>query len=276
MTTGTLPEADGCVRAEERLDDLQRNGCRIIQRPDLFCFGMDAVLLSAFARVKQGDRVLDLCSGNGVVPILMDARLPERLREGRSVRFTGVEINPVCVDMARRSARMNGQEERIHFLEGDIRQIGRNRQIGRKEAKGLKRPEEVCAPSSYDSVTVNPPYMTGGGGLTGNNTGRMIARHEMLCTIDDVAAAAAYALKQEGHLFLVHRPHRLGDIFRALKEHGLAVKRLRMVHPFADQEANMVLIDAAKGGRMYVHVEAPLIVFERPGVYTEEVSGIYS
>jgi tRNA1Val (adenine37-N6)-methyltransferase len=253
-----LPESDAKPEPE-RIDDLQRNGCRLIQRPDLFCFGMDAVLLAAFASVKRGDRVLDLCSGNGVIPILMDARLPGELRLEGSVQFTGLEINSICVDMSKRSAQMNGQSERVHFLEGDVRSY---------EKSGLK-------PGSFDRVTVNPPYMTGGGGLTGGNTGRVIARHEVLCTFDDVADCASRALKVGGHLYLVHRPHRLGDIFLSLNRHHLAVKKMRMVHPFADKEANMVLIEAVKGGRAYVHVEQPLVIFQTAGVYTEEVRAVY-
>ena len=241
----------------ERIDDLQRGGCRIIQRPELFCFGMDAVLLAAWAVVKRGDRVLDLCSGNGIVPILMDARLPEEIRREESVHFTGVEINSISVDMARRSADMNGQSDRIRFLEGDVRDVCRTQS------------------DSYDCVTVNPPYMTGGGGLKGPSRERAIARHEVLCTIDDVAQAAGRALKQRGHLFLVHRPHRLGDIFRALGKNDLAVKRMRMVHPFAGKEANLVLIDAVKGGRSYVHVEKPLFIYQETGVYTEELRALY-
>lgn len=247
----------------ERIDDLQRDGCRIIQRPDLFCFGMDAVLLASYASVRPGFRVLDLCSGNGVVPILMDARLP---KEEKNVHFTGVEINPVSVDMARRSAKMNGQSDRITFLEEDVRNVCLNRKDG-----ALKDQE----PGSFNCVTVNPPYMTGGGGLTGDSRDRMVARHELLCTIDDVAAAASRALKFGGHLYMVHRPHRLGDIFGALAVHDLAVKKMRMVHPFAMKEANMVLIDAAKGGRSYVHVERPLVIYEKAGVYTEEVRALY-
>lgn len=245
----------------ERIDDLQRKGCCIIQRPDLFCFGMDAVLLAAWAEVKTAARVLDLCSGNGVVPILMDARLPEERRLLGNVQFTGVEINSTSVDMARRSVRMNGQEERIHFLEEDIRNVCR---------EGF-----ALTPGSWDCVTVNPPYMTGGGGLTGEREGRTIARHEVLCTIDDVAQAAARALKRGAHLYMVHRPHRLGDIFRALEHGGLGVKRMRMVHPFADREANLVLIDAQKGGRMYVHAEKPLVIYHKAGVYTEEAKALY-
>lgn len=245
----------------ERIDDLQRDGCRIIQRPDLFCFGMDAVLLAAYASVRRGARVLDLCSGNGVVPILMDARLPEG---EKLVHFTGVEINSISVDMARRSAAMNGQAERIHFLEGDVRDVCRD-----------KDSAAALDAASFDCVTVNPPYMTGGGGLTSDSRDKMIARHELLCTIDDVAAAASRALRYGGHLYMVHRPHRLGDIFSALERNGLAVKRMRMVHPFEHKEANMVLIDASKGGRPYVHVEKPLIVYREAGVYTEEVRALY-
>jgi tRNA1Val (adenine37-N6)-methyltransferase len=117
--------------------------------------------------------------------------------------------------------------------------------------------------------------MTGGAGLTGENRDLTIARHEVLCNIGDVAGAASRALRFGGHLYLVHRPHRLGDIFHALACNGLGVKRMRMVHPFAEKEANMVLIDAAKGGRMYVHVEKPLIIYRETGVYTEEVRALY-
>ena len=294
----------------ERIDDLQRGGCRIIQRPDLFCFGMDAVLLAAWARVKPGQRVLDLCSGNGAVPILMDARMPEEIREAGSVSFAGVEINSTSVDLARRSARMNGQSGRIHFLEKDIRNVCRRKDAGKLEnghpcenagkpengrpcedvgklenghpGKDAGKPRSECggldgedAPESFDLVTVNPPYMTGGGGLTGESADKAIARHEVLCTIDDVAGAASRALKSGGHLYMVHRPHRLGDLMHALEAHNLALKRMRMVHPFADREANLVLIDAAKGGRMYVHVEKPLVIYRQAGVYTEEVKALY-
>ena len=181
--------------------------------------------------------------------------------------FTGVEINPVCVDMARRSALMNGQQERIRFLEEDIRNVCT---AGAKTVSG-----PACAPASFDAVTANPPYMTGGAGLTGENRDLTIARHEVLCNIGDVAGAASRALRFGGHLYLVHRPHRLMDICRACGANGLEVKRIRMVHPFAGKEANMVLIDAVKGGRSYVHVEAPLIVYREKGVYTQEVREIY-
>ena len=282
--------------ATERIDDLQRGGCRIIQRPDLFCFGMDAVLLSAWAGARPGNHILDLCSGNGIVPILMDARLPEEIRQEGSVQFTGVEINSTSVDLARRSAQMNGQSERIRFLEGDVRKLFRDDEVRKQIQDGGVRKQIQdggvrkqiqdggarkqiqdggVLPGTYDCVTVNPPYMTADGGLKGPGKERAAARHEVLCTFDDVAAAARRALKQAGHLYLVHRPHRLGDIFKVLLKYDLAVKRMRMVHPFAGKEANLVLIDAVKGAKSYMHVEKPLVIYRETGVYTEELKALY-
>lgn len=242
------------LKAGERLDDLQRNGCRIIQNEKLFCFGMDAVLLTAFTQedLREGDDILDLCSGNGVIPILLDARC------GGGHRFTALEINPVCVDMARRSIEYNGQQDRIRMIECDIRKAG-----------------EIIPPASFGTVTVNPPYMTGGHGLTGDNRDKMIARHEILCSLDDVVSAAAHALRPQGRMYMVHRPFRLADIFRSLNRHGLEPKRMRMVYPFADKEPNMVLIEAVRGGRPRIQCEKPLIIYEEPGVYTEEVRRLY-
>lgn len=274
------------LRPGERLDDLQRAGTKIIQNPRMFCFGMDAVLLCSFARVKPGELVLDLCSGNGVIPILMDARLQDgqsTVKQGMSaeqeqaaglqcptrgrgqltfadapVQFTGLEINSANVDMARRSAELNGQSERVHFLEGDV-----------------KRADELLAPASFDAVTVNPPYMTGGHGLTGDNIARAAARHELLCSLDDVVAAAARALRPMGRLYMVHRPFRLADIFRSLEKFHLEPKRMRMVCPFAGREPNMVLIEAVRGGKPRLSVEGDLVIYESEGVYTGEVRSLY-
>ncbi len=278
----------------ERLDDLQRNGAKLIQNPDLFCFGMDAVLLSAYAEanVKPGSRVLDLCSGNGVIPVLMDARYQDRMKqnkqEGRAEdrrqpagpdapdakgcgrqpaghgasaalpEFLGIEINPVCADMAARSAAGNGQSERVYFRKGDLCGI-----------------RDLVKAASFSLVTVNPPYMIGGHGLTGDNDALTCARHEVLCSLDDVCAAAEYALMPQGRLCMVHRPFRLADIFRSLNAHRLEPKRMRLVQPMAGKEPNMVLIEAVRGGRPRLSVETPLIIYEKPGVYTEEVRQLY-
>ena len=247
----------------ERLDDLQRDGARLIQNPSLFCFGMDAVLLAAFAEqsVRPGSRVLDLCSGNGIIPILMDARWQDRHRGETDVPypvFSGIEINSMCVDMAARSAAGNEQTGRVHFLEGDLCRI-----------------RELIKPASFDLVTVNPPYMIGGHGLTGKNEALTAARHEILCSLEDVCAAAAYALRPQGRLCMVHRPFRLADIFRNLNAYGLEPKRMRLVHPMQGREPNMVLVEAVRGGRPRLAVERPLVIYERPGVYTDEVRALY-
>lgn len=241
------------LRPGERLDDLQRNGYRIIQNPGRFCFGMDAVLLSVFASegVKAGDRVMDLGTGTGILPILLEART------GAS-HLTGLEIQPESADMARRSVALNGLEEKITILEGDI-----------KEAGG------IFAAASFDVVTCNPPYITQRHGLVNPETPKAIARHEVLCTFDDVAGQAAYLLRPGGSFFLVHRPFRLAEVMTTLTGCGLEPKRMRLVFPYADRESNLVLLQAVRGGRPRLRVEKPLVIFQRQGVYTDEIKEIY-
>lgn len=241
------------LRSGERLDDLQRNGYRIIQHPGLFCFGMDAVLLSGFAAagIKPGDRILDLGTGTGIVPILLEART-------KAAHLTGLEIQAQSVDMARRSVALNGLEAKISMIEGDIR-----------EADGL------FAAASFDVVTCNPPYMIGGHGVYNPEEPKAIARHEILCTFADVAAQAARLLRQRGSLFLVHRPFRLAEIISVLMQNGLEPKRMRLVYPYADKEPNMVLLQAVRGGKPRLSVEKPLILFRERGVYTNEIKDEY-
>ncbi len=239
------------LREGERLDDLHRNGYQIIQNGKLFCFGMDAVLLSGFAAVREDGCALDLGTGTGIIPILMSAKTKGR-------HFTGLEISAVSADMARRSVALNGLEERISIIQGDIREAG-----------------ELFAPASFDTVTSNPPYMIGAHGLVGQDPGKAAARHELLCTFDDVARAAAKLLCAGGHFYLVHRPFRLAELIRTMSAYQLEPKRMRLVYPYIDREPNMVLIEAVRGGRPRMTVEKPLIVYESPGVYTPEITEIY-
>lgn len=235
----------------ERIDELQRNGYRIIQNEKKFCFGMDAVLLSGFARAGKGERVLDLGTGTGIIPILMEAKT-----EGES--FTGLEIQEEMAEMAARSVKLNGLEEKISIIQGDLKEA--SKRFGK---------------ASFDVVTCNPPYMNQNHGLKNPDEPKAIARHELLCSFEDVAREAAALLKSGGRLYLVHRPHRLTEIFETLRAHKLEPKRMKFVHPFADAEANMVLIEAFRGGRPQMRVEAPVIVYEKPGVYTNEIYEIY-
>ena len=239
------------LRDDERIDDLQRNHYGIIQRKGAFCFGMDAVLLSGFAAVKKGERALDLGTGTGIIPILLSAKT-----EGE--HFTGLEIQEESADMARRSVSYNHLEERVDIVTGDIKEAG-----------------TLFARASFDVVTSNPPYMNDAHGIKNPGDAKAIARHEVLCTLEDVAREAAMLLKPGGRFYMVHRPHRLAEIITVLKEYKLEPKRMKLVHPFVDRDANMVLIESVRGGRSMMKVEAPVIVYQKPGVYTDEIYTIY-
>lgn len=238
------------VKPNERVDDLQ-NGYYVIQDPQKFCFGMDAVLLSGFARVKKGEHVLDLGTGTGIIPIL----LRERTEAGH---LTGLEIQQECAEMAGRSVEYNGLESEIDIIQGDI-----------KEAA------EIFGAASFHVVTCNPPYMIGAHGLTNPHLPKAIARHEVLCTLEDVVSQAAKLLTDRGRFYMVHRPFRLAEIMNTLTKHKLEPKRMQLVYPFIDREPNMVLIEALKGGNSRITVERPLIVYERPGVYTKSILELY-
>ncbi len=239
------------LKENERIDDLERNGYHIIQDTGRFCFGMDAVLLSGFTRVRDGGRVLDLGTGTGIIPILLEAKTG-------AAHLTGLEIQEDSADMARRSVRLNGLEDKIDIVTGDIREAG-----------------SLFDAASFDVITSNPPYMTGRHGLTNPNDAKAIARHEILCTLEDVVAQAARLLKPGGNFFLVHRPFRLAEIMVVLHEYKLEPKRMRLVYPYADREPNMVLIEANRGGRPRMTVEKPLIVFKEQGVYMPEITEVY-
>ena len=238
------------VKCGERVDDLQ-NGYFVIQDPKKFCFGMDAVLLSGFARVKKGETALDMGTGTGIIPILLSQRT-----EGK--HFTGLEIQAECAEMADRSVKYNCLEDRIQIVEGDI-----------KEAAGK------FGAASFDVVTCNPPYMIGQHGLTNPHLPKAIARHEILCTFDDVASQAARVLKDRGRFYLVHRPFRLVELMAALTKYKLEPKRMQLVYPYIDKEPNMVLIEACKGGNSRIQIERPLVVYEKPGVYTKDILELY-
>lgn len=235
----------------ERIDDLERNGYKIIQHKDKFCFGMDAVILSGFAKVNEGENVLDLGTGTGIIPILLEAKT-------KGKHFTGLEIQAESADMARRSVRMNGLSDKIDIVTGDILEADR-----------------LFKKASFDVVTSNPPYMNDNHGLKNPDMPKAIARHEVLCTLDDVVQSAKLMLRPGGRFYMVHRPHRLTEIILTLKQHKLEPKRMKFVHPFADKEANMVLIEAVRGGKSMVLVESPLIVYKEQGVYMPEIYEIY-
>lgn len=239
------------LKPGERFDDLERNGYKIIQTPSKFCFGMDAVLLSGFAQVKEGEVAVDLGTGTGIIPILLEAKTNGK-------HFTGLEIQEEVAEMAGRSVRLNQLEDRVDIVRGDIKEASR-----------------LFGKASFDVVTSNPPYMNDNHGLKNPDLPKAIARHEVFCTLDDVCREASLLLKSGGRFYMVHRPHRLVEIITALKTYKLEPKRMKLVHPFADKEANMVLIEAVRGGKSMMKVEAPIIVYKEPGVYTQEIYDVY-
>lgn len=246
-----MKNKEDLLKPEERFDDLQRNGYKIIQHPNKFCFGMDAVLLSGFVNVKPEETVIDLGTGTGIIPILLEAKT-------KGKRFVGLEIQEESADMANRSVQYNQLEERIQIVHGDI-----------KEASTL------FGKASFDVVTSNPPYMNDNHGIKNPDLPKAIARHEILCSLDDVIREAAYLLKENGRLYLVHRPFRLVEIITCMTKYRLEPKRMKLVCPYQNKEPNMVLIEGLKGGKSGIKVESPLIVYKEPNMYTDEIYDIY-
>lgn len=239
------------LKATERIDELQRNGYRIIQDPSRFCFGMDAVLLTGFAHARETDTLLDLGTGTGIIPLLMEAKY-------HCAHLTGLEIQAESADMAARSVELNGLTDKISIVTGDI-----------KEA------DKIFASASFDCITCNPPYMIGQHGIVNPDAPKAIARHEVLCTLEDIVTQSAKLLKPKGRMFMVHRPFRLVEILTCMSKHGIEPKRMKLVYPFIDKEPNMVLIEGLRGGNSRITVEKPLIVYEKPGVYTPEIYDVY-
>ena len=239
------------LRPGERLDDLQLGGLELIQNPSKFCFGVDAVFLSDFAKVKPGETVLDMGTGNGIIPVLLAGKT-------KGKHFTGLEIQAETAEMARRSVAHNHLEDRISIVTGDI-----------KEAA------ERFKPAFFDVITTNPPYMLADHGLRNPDDSKAIARHEVLCTLDDILRESMRLLQDKGRFYMIHRPHRLTDIMVLLRQYRLEPKRIRFVQPYADKEPTMVLVEAARGGKPMVKVDAPLVIYQAPQEYTEEIVEIY-
>ena len=241
------------LKEGERIDSLQRNGYEIIQDPKRFCFGMDAVLLTAFAAegIKPNETVLDIGTGTGVIPILLEAKT-------QAAHFTGLEIQSESADMARRSVMLNGLTEKIEIVTGDILEA-----------------DAYFAAASFSAITCNPPYMPAFHGIKNPDAPKAIARHEIKCTLLDIIRHSARLLKPGGKLYMVHKPERLAEIMTIMSENKIEPKRLRLVYPTPQKEPSMILIEGARGGNRGMKVEAPLIVYAADGKYTKEVSDLY-
>ena len=244
-------EEDQLLLLGERIDDLEVNGFRIIQNPSFFCFGMDAVLLANFARTRRKDRVMDLGTGTGIIPLLLTAK-------EKCAACDGLELQEPVAEMAGRSVKLNRAEEKIRILQGDIREV-----------------PGIFDRGSYDAVTCNPPYIKETSGLHNDTSSYNLARHEIAVSWEDVVRAAAFLLKPGGCFTLVHKPFRLPELMQTLKEYKLEPKRMQMVQPYRDKEPNMVLLEAVLGGGPQLTVLPALVVYESDGSYTRQVLDMY-
>lgn len=239
------------IKEDETVDDLQLKGLNLIQKKDGFKFGIDAVLLSDFACIKNKHRVMDLCTGTGIIPFLIYGKY-----EPQAVY--GLEIQEDMVDMAKRSIKLNSLDEKLFFLNGDLKNI-----------ELLKKLEK------FDVVTVNPPYKLNNSGIINPNDKLAIARHEILCNLEDVIYAARILLKDNGRFFMIHRPERLADIFTLMRKYKIEPKRIKMIHPKMGKAPNIVLVEGQRDGGAYLKWEAPLYVYDDNGEYTKEIDSIY-
>ena len=235
----------------ERIDDLQRGGLRVIQRADAFRFGTDAVLLADFAAPRRHDRVCDLGTGTGIIPLLLYAR-------ENTISADAVEIQPDMADMAARSMAMNGLNEKIRVLPGDLRSI-----------------RTLLPHARYDLVTCNPPYGKAGGTLLNPDASKRLARHEESCAIDDVACAAAWLLQNGGRLCCVFPAARMIELSDAMRKYRMARKRIRMVHSRVEKAAHLCLMEGMLDARPGLIIEPPLVIYDENNAYTPELRRIY-
>lgn len=240
------------LNENERIDDLQYKGLKLIQNKNGFCFGIDAVLLANFAKnMKKCETVVDLCTGNGVVAILLSGKTS-------ASKIYGVEIQEDVANLAKRSVEFNKLDGRVEILN-----------------KNLKDLKDSIPSATVDSVTVNPPYMKTGSGVINDENTLMIARHEISCTLEDVVKEAARLLKFNGEFFMIHKPERLVEIFCVMRKYKIEPKRIKFVQPSANKPANLVLIEGSKNAGEFLKVETSLCVYKDDGKYTDEIYDIY-
>lgn len=238
----------------ERIDDLQRKlsdgtELKIIQNPDWFCFGIDAVLLSDFVEIKPGDSVMDLGTGTGIMPLLLAAKTGAQ-------HIDALEIQKDVAEMAKRSVMLNGLEEKINIINGDLVDYKTDKQ--------------------YNSVICNPPYKTADTGLVNPEDKLKISRHEVCCTLHDIVKTASRILKPLGRFALIHRPERLVDIMFEMRSLKLEPKRIRYIHSDIEKPPVMVMVEGRKCAKPYIKTEPPLVVYNKDGSYTDEILRIYN
>lgn len=244
---------ENILKENERIDDLEFNNLKIIQNEKEFCFGMDSVLLSDLAKeIKPNSNIIDFGTGTGILPILLSGKT-------KDTKIIGIEIQQKMADMAIRSVKLNNLGNRINIINEDIKNIN-----------------NILKKETFDVVVTNPPYKENNTGLKNLEEGKIISRHEVKCTLEDIIIAAKNVLKDKGTLYMVHRPARIVDICELLRKYKIEPKNIKFVYPKLGKEANLILIKAVKNAKKFLKVEKPLIIYKENGEYTDEVLKIYN
>lgn len=243
------------LKKTERIDDLQYKGLKIIQDSTGFCFGIDSIILSDFSKkIKENSKVVDLGTGSGIIGLLLCKKT--KLKE-----IIGVEIQKDVAEMAERSIKLNNLENKFKILNININEIF--------EKKLLKKNE-------YDVVVTNPPYKEIGRGKINDDEKKLISRHEVKATLSDFIRNASGLLKDKGELYIVHKPERIVDIMQKMRENKIEPKEIRIVYPYKDAEASIILIKGVKGGKNFLKIDKPLYIYEKNGEYSEQIKEIYN
>lgn len=241
------------LKKNERIDDLEYKGLKIIQNTDGFCFGIDAVLLSDFAKeIKNNSKVFDLGTGTGILSILLAGKT-------NLSKIYGIEIQEEVADMAKRSVKLNNLEDRIEIINKNIKELS-----------------DIFEKGSVDAIVTNPPYKKLNTGLENDNEAKFISRHEVTASLEDFIKVSFDLLKDKGTLYMVHRPERLAEIIYNLKSNKLEPKSIRFVHSNTEDDPKLVLIKAVKNAKEFVKIERPLFVYDKSGEYTDEILRIYN
>lgn len=240
------------LKDNERIDDLQLNNLKIIQNKNGFCFGIDSILLSDFAKeISSNSKVLDLGTGTGILGILLCGKT-------NLSKIYGIDIQEDVCNMSSRSIKLNNLEDKFEIINRNIKDL-----------------KDIFEANSFDAIVSNPPYKKDNSGLKNESETKLISRHEITASLEDFINISSYLLKNNCSLYIVHRPERLSDLFYLLRKYNLEPKKLRLVQSYLDSKPKLILVKATKNAKSFLNVEEPLIIYNKDGSYTDEILQIY-
>lgn len=241
------------LEANERIDDLEFKNLKIIQNKDGFCFGIDSVLLSDFAKnIKKDSMVLDLGTGTGIIPILLCGKTKLK-------KVTGIELQEEVAKMTKKSIKLNNLEDKFNVINENILNLNK-----------------IYENQTFDVIVSNPPYKKKDTGITNENEKKIISRHEISASLEDFIKISKDLLKDKGEFYMVHRPERLVDIFELMRKYKIEPKILKMVYSYKNKEPKLILIKGVKNAKPFLKVESNLYIYEDTGKYTKEILKIYN